>query len=229
MLTISTLLATITILDCYSNWPIVEQAADEAKGLISSFRCTFVTYGTSDELSSDGDPEFSFTATKTFLKNWGVLHRVSLVAYPHINCRAQVAVKMVKRLLTDNTGPNGDLDTDTFQRAILQYRNTPDKETKLSLARCLFGRLICDFIPIHPGRYQPHPTWRETLAAREETLRNRHIKIAERLSEHTCHLTPLVVGDHVRIQNQTGPHPTKWDKTGIVIAVRQFDQYVVRV
>ena len=30
-------------------------------------------------------------------------------------------------------------------------------------------------------------------------------------------------------KNQTGPHPTKWDKTGIVIEVRQFDQYVVRV
>jgi hypothetical protein len=26
-----------------------------------------------------------------------------------------------------------------------------------------------------------------------------------------------------------GPHPTKWDKTGIIIEVRQFDQYVVRV
>ena len=33
----------------------------------------------------------------------------------------------------------------------------------------------------------------------------------------------------VRIQNQTGPHPTKWDKTGMVVEVRQFDQYVVRV
>ena len=52
---------------------------------------------------------------------------------------------------------------------------------------------------------------------------------AERLSEHTVHLPPLKVGDTVRIQNQTGQHPTKWDKTGIVIEVRQFDQYVIRV
>jgi len=55
------------------------------------------------------------------------------------------------------------------------------------------------------------------------------MKMAERLMEHTRHLPPLVVGDQVRIQNQTGPHPTKWDKTGIIIEVRQFDQYVVRV
>ena len=27
----------------------------------------------------------------------------------------------------------------------------------------------------------------------------------------------------------TSPHPNKWDKTGIVVEVRQFDQYVIRV
>ena len=54
---------------------------------------------------------------------------------------------------------------------------------------------------------------------------------------HTCvrHATPLrvvpplVVGNCVRLQNMVGPHPTKWDRTGIVVEVRQFDQYVVRV
>ena len=94
---------------------------------------------------------------------------------------------------------------------------------------CVFGRAIRDFIPVHPGKYLPHPTWRETLVAREEALRNRHFKISERLTEHTRTLPPLVVGDHVRIQNQRGSHPTKWDKTGIIVEVRQYDQYVVRV
>ena len=94
---------------------------------------------------------------------------------------------------------------------------------------CVFGRPIRDFIPIHPVKYQPHTTWRETLSSREEALRNRHMRAAERLSEHTRTLPPLAVGDCVRIQNQTGPHPTKWDKTGVVVEVRQFDQYVVRV
>ena len=52
---------------------------------------------------------------------------------------------------------------------------------------------------------------------------------AERWSEHTRRLPPLKVGDHVRIQNQVGPIPKKWDKTGKIIEVRQFDQYVVKV
>ena len=94
---------------------------------------------------------------------------------------------------------------------------------------CLFGRPIRDFLPIHPGRYLLHPVWRDTLATREDALRNRHQKICEKLTEHTRLLPLLAVGDHVRIQNQRGPHPTKWDRTGIVVEVRQFHQYVVRV
>ena len=74
----------------------------------------------------------------------------------------------------------------------------------------------------------PHDTWQETLSAREEALRNRHLREAERLSGHTKRLLPHTVGDHVRIQNQTGPRSLKWDKTRTVIAVRQFDQYAIR-
>ncbi|XP_054770983.2 uncharacterized protein K02A2.6-like [Lytechinus pictus] len=219
----------LVIVDRYSNWPIVERSNQGATGLISCLRRTFVTFGIPDELASDGGPEFTGAATRRFLKDWGIHHRLSSVAYPHSNCRAEVAVKSVKRLIMSNTSPAGALDTDTFQRAMLQYRNTPDRDTRLSPAMCVFGHPIQDFIPIAPGKYLPHNTWRETLAAREEALRTRHMRDAERWSEHTKRLLPLAVGDHVRLQNQTGPHPLKWDRTGTVIEVRQYDQYVIRV
>ena len=51
----------------------------------------------------------------------------------------------------------------------------------------------------------------------------------ERWRQHTRLLPPLSVGDHVRIQNQVGNHPNKWDKTGVVVVVRQYHQYVIRV
>lgn len=39
----------LIIVDRYSNWPIVEEAANGASGLIAALRRTFVTYGISDE------------------------------------------------------------------------------------------------------------------------------------------------------------------------------------
>ena len=169
------------------------------------------------------------TATRQFLSTWGVNHRLSSVAFPHSNCRAEVAVKTMKRLITDNTGGKGDLDTDAVQRAVLQYRNTPESDTKISPAMCVFGRMIRDFIPVMPGKYLPHDTWRDTLGAREDALRKRHIKMHEYWSEHTRRLPALAVGDYVRVQNQTGQHPNKWDRTGTVVEVKQHDQYQVKV
>ena len=80
-------------------------------------------------------------------------------------------VKSCKRLLMHNTGPNGELDTPSFQRAMLQYRNTPDQETKMSPAMIVFGRSIRDFIPVLPARYTPHKVWVENSGLRESALR----------------------------------------------------------
>ena len=191
------------MVDRYWNWPIIEQAQAESKGLIDCLQRIFGTFGILDECATDGGPKFTASVTCRFLKDWGVHHHLSYVPHPHSNCRAEIGVKNCQRLITNNTDPHGSLNTNALQCAILQYWNTPDPVTKLSPAQCVFGLPIKDFILILPGRSIPHPIWSDTLAATEEGLTNRHMKEAERWTVHTRRLPPLAVGHHVSIQNQT--------------------------
>ena len=219
----------LIVVDRYSNWLTVERARDGSKGLVDCLRRTFSTFGIPDELTSDGGLEFTSEFTQKFLKDWGVNHRVSSVAFPHSNCRAEIGVKSARRIITDNTDCYGNLDVDAFQRAALNHRNTPSPDSGISPAQCIFGRPIKDFIPIPRDQYKPHHTWSDTLDRREEALRNRHQRMQEKWTEHTKALPPLKVGDLVRVQNQLGNAPRKWDKTGTVVEVRQHDQYVVKI
>ena len=116
--------AYLVLVDRYSGWPIVTPAHNGASGLASTLRDTFATFGIPDTLTSDGGPEFAAHSTREFLATWGVHHRISTAYNPHANCRAEVAVKTTKRLISGNTGPGGTL-LNSFFKALLQYRNCP--------------------------------------------------------------------------------------------------------
>ena len=53
-----------------------------------------------------------------------IRHRLSSAFNPHSNCRAELAVKVGKKLLRDNMGHGGSLDTNKFMRAE-QYPRKP--------------------------------------------------------------------------------------------------------
>jgi hypothetical protein len=55
-----------------------------------------------------------------------------IVANPHRNARAELGVKTVKRMLMDIVSAKGILDRAVVSRALLQLRNTPDRDNKLS-------------------------------------------------------------------------------------------------
>ena len=67
----------------------------------------------------------------------------------------------------DNVGPDGNLNTDEFVRALLMHRNTPDPGCKLSLAQVLLGRPLRDSLPyLNKGimtfnNPQVHQQWRD--------------------------------------------------------------------
>ena len=205
-----------------------------ARGLVSCLRNFFSIFGVPTELSSDGGPEFASSVTSSFLKTWDVVHRISSAYHPRSNGRAEVAVKTAKRLLRSNVNASGSLDNDKFLRAMLQLRNTPDPDCKLSPAEIVFGRNLRDsfaFLNRLEKFTNPsvRPTWREAWKMREDALRTRFSKTTEKLNRNSRFLPSLNIGDRCLVQNQTGNHPTKWDKSGLIVEVLPFDQYMVIV
>ena len=144
----------------------------------------------------------------------------------------------VKRALRDNTGPDGQLDSDKFARALLLLRNTPDRETGKSPAELLLGRRLRDALPHPYGRRQSlisndspiDKRWLAMWSEKEQAMRIRMGKMVDQIDAKAHDLAPLEVGTRVRVQNQTGTHKTRWDRTGVVMEVNlPYDQYLVKM
>ena len=226
----------LVVVDRFSSWPhiVTTRSGSGAAGLGRALISYFATYGVPEELSTDGGPEFAAKATAALLHRWGVHHRQSSAYHPRSNGRAEVAVKSMKRLLTSHTTADGDHDTEAVAAGLLTYRNTPDMETGLSPAQIVFGRNLRDLLPVAPltkvfTSAAVHPTWREAWAHQEEALRLRFAKQVDILTPHTLQLPPLIPGATVRLQNQSGPHGKRWDRTGVVVETMPHDQYLITV
>ena len=182
--------------DRFSNWPDLREATAYsanagADGLIKANRELFATFGVPEQLSSDGGPEYTSNAFQTFMRTWGVKHRLSSAYNPQSNGRAEVTVKSMKRLLRDNIDCNGKLNTDDVTRAILQIRNTPEGDSGLSPAQILLGRTLRDTLPLRPpiprrasvfdDDSAVSPVWKDVWSAKEHALKSRLARQVERL------------------------------------------------
>jgi transposase InsO family protein len=217
------------VINCrYSNFLSVFHGSPNSADFIKALREFFRNWGIPSELATDGATVFTSQATQQFLRRYGVSHRVSSSYFPHSNQFAEGSVKVAKRMIRDNTGSDGKLNTDQFVRALLQHRNTVD-QTGSSPALTVFGRALKDFFPGKPGALLHHPEWRHILDQRELALARRHSRRGEELSEHTKVLRPLTAGQVVLVQNQQGNKPKRWDRTGLVVETLPHDQYLVRM
>ena len=214
----------------YSNWiSVYTSKSGNARELLELLRGYIGTFGVMEELATDGDAVYMSREAQSFFEKFGIRHRVSSSYFPHSNQRAETAVKAAKRMLQDNLGPGGALNTDKFLAALLQHRNTPSSGLGMSPSEVVFGRKIKDLLPIKPGSLKMNPGWQELLENRDLALARRHAKRGQDLEEHTRKLRQLKEGEVVSIQNQRGNKPTRWDCTGTVVEVRPNDQYVVKV
>ena len=108
------------------------------------------------------------------------------MGFPHANTRSEIAVKTAKRVLRANTSITGELDNVAVTRAILQYRNTPDRDIGMSPAQLLYGRQLRDFLPGKPQDYvRPkwsdlRQEWQDIAEWCEKALAKRCSKIKEK-------------------------------------------------
>ena len=82
----------------------------------------------------------------------------------------------------ENMDDQGELDTDNFGRAMLEYRNTPNPDMRLSPAQVVFGRNILDFIPVLPYKYEPRQEWSLLQEDRERAFARRLYQDGTRLA-----------------------------------------------
>ena len=133
------------IVDRFSNWFQIWHGQDLSLVQVLTSLCR--DFGVPETLTSDGGPQFVSETMKDFMRQHGITHRLTSVAFPHANCRAEVAVKSAKRMIRDNVGPDGRPDGIKLTRALLQHRNTPDRAIGMSPAELLLGRQLRDFLP----------------------------------------------------------------------------------
>ena len=222
----------LAMADRYSNWlSVFRLPKDDSANIIKLLRQYFARWGIPENFTSDGASVFTSSSMRAFFDRWGVQQRVSSAYYPRANKRAEVAVKSAKRLVMDNLGPGGNLDTDKFARALLAHRNCPDEALGgLSPSQIIFGRQLRDHLPALINKYKPRSEWRLEADLREKALAKRHGTMEKWLLHGAKPLPPLHNGDTVAVQDLTNKgKPGRWTKSGIIVEVLPHDAYLVKV
>ena len=192
--------------------------------LIKQFRSYFVRNGAPEEISTDGGTNLVSEEMCKFFNHWGAKMRISSAHFPQSNGRAEAAVKSAKRLLRDNTGPGGTLNTDKFSVALLQYLNTPLRGINKSPAQLATGRQLRDGVPAPKQHYKVDVNWRKTLRDRELQMAESNQKIVDKGTQKA--LSSIVPGSRVWVQNQAS---LEWDKSGVVTEALANRQYTIRL
>ena len=182
----------------------------------------FPDVGVPMQLKTDGGPQFSSKRFSNFCKRWHVCHTMSSPHYPQSNGHAEASVKAVKNLIHKTT-TDGNLDTDGFQRALLEWRNTPRADGQ-SPAQILYGRPLASFV------FADHRAFSEDYQSKaNEADKRRHTQKSKSGAHYNRSAHPLkelMIGNRVDVQD----HRTKrWTRSGIVVAIGRHNDYYVKM
>ena len=218
----------IVYADHYTGWvEVALMYSGNARTACDTLWKWLCAYGVPEEISSNRGPPFDSQEYSTFRNNWGIKECTSSAYYPQSNGRTKLAVKIAKRILIDSIDSYSWLHYDSTTRALLTHRNTPIQDLGISPAMMLYGRVIKDHLPAHRDKYRIHKWWNEISHYQEKVMAKRHLRNERQYNEHSHLLQEIEVTQPVQIQNQTGPYPCWWEKTGRVVEALDNRQYHV--
>lgn len=220
----------LVLVDRYSGWFTVSHFQPQhttSLNLIKECIALFSSYGAPEVFSSDGGSQFTSEAFQSFLKDWNIRHRVSAPHYPQSNGRAEAAVKTAKRIISDYVTSSDPYNHRKIAHAIIQHRNTPLPDLKLSPAQLLFHRKIRDKIPTHPKHLRLHKQWILTSIQRENLFKAKNAASLQRYNNISKDLQPLTPRDKVLILTP-GKSP-RWSLSGVVVMNLPYRRYKVKL
>jgi hypothetical protein len=139
----------------FTGFPVLFQWFHDptAREVMDAVTKVFADMGMPTRLRLDGGPQFKAHAFQEMLKKWGVVWGPSSAHYPKSNGHAEAAVIAAKDLVIKEAAA-GDLNSDTFRQALLEFRNTPRACGK-SPAEMLFGHQLRSIVPAHWSAFDP--------------------------------------------------------------------------
>ena len=186
----------------------------------SVLRRWFADLGIPETLTTDNGPHFSSHLFAEFCTNWQIRHVTSSPHYTQSNGHAEAAVKAMKTLVLKTTS-NGNLDVDSFQRGLLEWRYTPGRSGR-SPARMLFGRPLDSFVLARRSEFSND--WRDRFTALERGRDSDAVTIQYNCTAHP--LPRLQPGTHVDLQD---PSTKLWQQHGVIVSTGRHRDYQVRL
>ena len=152
----------LVYIDRFSSWPILakfRRGGTKAEDLIRACHRIFKDVGVPVILRSDGGPQFKSFAFKKFIEQWGINHVMSSPYHHQSNGFAESAVKSMKSLIT-KIAADGNIDSEEFNAALLELRNTPNAGG-LSPSQIVFGHSLRSLVPAHHLSFDSK--WNKTM------------------------------------------------------------------
>jgi len=213
----------LVYVDRLSGWPSIAvwyRKDPSSKMVIKVIRECFVSMGVPNKLRSDGGPQFASAEFSSFMSRWGVEHAMSSPHFPQSNGHAEAAVKAMKHLVMKCT-VHGNLDDEAFDKALLEWRNTPSAQGS-SPAQILFGHPLRSLVPTHRRAFAT--SWQRVAVAMDKEVSA--AKYASRYDVSSKVLHPLSVGSEVVVQDVRS---RRWNRGGTIVSKGRRRDYTVKL